>query len=61
VFLNCNYVVLIITLSLWLVCVVAMIVLLRVYSTPSLTLFLIKITCVRRDRLQCVEIPHKRD
>jgi hypothetical protein len=41
--------------------VVAAIVLLCVYSTPSLTLVLIVITCVRHERLQLVEIPHKRD
>jgi hypothetical protein len=46
-------------LSLACVCVVAAIVLLCVYSTPSLTLFFIEITCVRRERLQRVEIPHK--
>jgi hypothetical protein len=28
---------------------------------PPLLLFLIVITCVRRERLQIVEIPHKRD
>jgi hypothetical protein len=41
--------------------VVATVVLVSVYSTPSLTSFLIEITCVRRERLQRVEIPHKRD
>ena len=51
-FLNCNSIVFVLTLSL-LACVrvVAAIVLLRVYSTLSLALFFIEITCVRRERL----------
>jgi hypothetical protein len=49
------------TLSLAYVRVVVVIVLLRVYSTPSLTPFFIEITCVRHEQLQRVEIPHKRD
>jgi hypothetical protein len=48
-------------LSLTCVRVAAVIVLFRVYSTPSLTPFFIEITCVRRERLQHVEIAHKRD
>jgi hypothetical protein len=58
----------VITLSLccWLcslhLCVCCCCVLLMcVYSTPSLTSVLIVITCVRRERLQLVEIPHNRD
>jgi hypothetical protein len=49
------------SLSLTCVHVVAAIVLLRVYSTSSLTPFFINIICVRRERLQHMEIPHKRD
>jgi hypothetical protein len=37
------------------------VVLLCVYCTLCLTLVLIVITCVRHERLQHVEIPHKRD
>jgi hypothetical protein len=40
------------------VCVVA--VLLCAYYTPFLTLVLIMITCVRREKLQLMEIPHNR-
>jgi hypothetical protein len=47
-------------LSLACVCVVVMIVLLHVYSTSPYSV-LIEITCVRRERLQLVEIPHKHD
>jgi hypothetical protein len=43
------------------VCVVVAIVLLCVSSTPSLTPILIVFTCVRCERLQLVEIPHKLD
>jgi hypothetical protein len=55
VFLSCNSVVLVLALSL-LACVrvVVAIVLLRVYSTPVLTPYLIDITCVRHERLQHV-------
>jgi hypothetical protein len=41
-------------------CVVVAIVLLCVFLLP-LTLVLIVITCVRHERLQLIEIPHKRD
>jgi hypothetical protein len=47
--------------SLLCICLCCCVVLLCVYSTPSLTPVLIVITCVRRERLQLVEIPHNRD
>jgi hypothetical protein len=36
-------------------------VLLCAYSIPSLTLVLIVTTCIRRERLQLMDIPHNRD
>jgi hypothetical protein len=60
-FLSCYSVALLLR-SLLCICVCCCsIVLLCAYSTPSLTPVLIVITCVRRERLQLVEIPNNRD
>jgi hypothetical protein len=63
-FLSCDFVVLIRALSSLLMCVV----LLQLWScvvvcvsTSHLTLNLIVINCVRRERLQFVEVPHSWD
>jgi hypothetical protein len=59
VFLSCNSVVLIRVLYLFLlVCVLLLRCALMCVSTALLTPNLIVIICVRRERLQFVEIPH---
>jgi hypothetical protein len=60
-FLSYNYVVLVLALFSLLVCMLLLRLCSCVRVLAPFTLVLILITCLRRERLQFVNIPHKRD